>query len=113
MQTEINFNKNGKEKFSFHNTISESKDLPKFERKAYTQEQVILAHFVSTGVKHTALECADTLHIHESSARRSVTNLFKRGFLRKTDQQKVERYGKKNYFYELVNAKGNENKKTS
>jgi len=86
--------------FSFYNTDNSSgKELEQAEAKSYTQEQKALKCFLYG--KKTALEIADALGLHESSARRSVTTLFKKGLLIKTNEQKLERYGKRNYYYSL------------
>lgn len=86
----------------FHNTIKErGTELMTSDKKARTQGDYVLAHFKLVH-RATALQVADALAMHESSARRSVTNLYKRGLLKKTDVQVMGRYGKKNYIFELV-----------
>ncbi len=87
--------------FSYHNTTNSSgKELVEAEQKAYTQEQQVFRCFLLGG-ELTALEVAEHLQMHESSARRSVTNLANKGMLIKTDRQKIGKYGKMNYLYKL------------
>lgn len=89
--------------FSFHNTIAATgKDLVKFEKESFTQEEKVLAYFKRVG-RSTALKASQVLGMHEISARARITTLTKKGFLRKTDEQVMEKYGKKNYIYSLPN----------
>lgn len=86
---------------AFYNTIAAGKeDLRQHVKVAATQEENVLSLFKERP-RMTALEVADKLQLHESSARRCVTNLFHKGLLIKTGEQKIERYGKKNYYFQL------------
>ncbi len=86
--------------FSYHNTTNSSgKELVEAEQKAYSQEAKVLRCFLYG--EFTALEIAEQTGFHESSSRRSVTNLATKGMLIKTDKQKIGKYGKPNYIYKL------------
>lgn len=90
-----------KEQLSFFDTVNAPPaELTKFEQQAFTQEEKVLRHFRKIK-KATALQIADALKLHEVSARRSCTNLYNKGYLIKTNEQILERYGKPNYYYTL------------
>jgi predicted ArsR family transcriptional regulator len=87
---------------SFYNTTGDAgKELRKHETTAITQEDRVLEYY-RRAIRSTALQASDDLGLHESSARRSVHNLTKKGLLKKTDVQVMGRYGKKNYIFEIV-----------
>lgn len=86
----------------FYNTIKEPKAVvAQYEAANATQEENVLEYF-QREKRATALQCAVKLGMHESSCRRSVTNLMKQGKLRKTDVKVMEKYGKPNYLFEIV-----------
>lgn len=89
-----------KEQLSFFNTPNlKEKELEQEEKTAFSQERKVLRCFLYSA--RTALEVAEELNMHESSCRRSVTTLFNKGLLIKTNEQKIGKYGKKNYLYKL------------
>ncbi len=94
----------------FHNTIDlEGQELEKQEAKTAKQDILILDVFCRhSSSKFTAFMVLDLLHMPEgkpkppiTSVRRAMTNLTKRGYLIKTDEQKDGNYGVKNYLYTL------------
>lgn len=89
-----------REQLSFFNTSNESgKELEQSESKAYSQEAKVLRCFLYGNF--TALEIAEKLDLHESSARRCCTNLATKGLLIKTNEQRIGKYGKRNYIFKL------------
>lgn len=90
---------------SYYNTTCESGDqLNLFTKQAQTQESVVFNYYRRVK-RSTALDAARALGLHESSVRRSVTNLFHRGLLIKTDEKVIGIYGKNNHLYEFVELK--------
>lgn len=85
----------------FYNTTNETNPvLSQYKAQAATQEEKVLEYYQ----RHkgaTALQVAEILGMHESSCRRSVTNLTKKGFLVKTNIKIAGKYGKPNYIYEM------------
>lgn len=100
---------------SFHNTVNYSHDeLGKFEKKAGTQEAIILELFMmAPPYKFTASQVytffrATGVNIRESSVKRAISNLCtqKHGsHLRITKDMKLGPYGVREHFYELINKK--------
>lgn len=98
----------------FHNTIdAEGEELRKREHTAKKQDYLILNVFKRhSQSRFTAFMVLDLLQMPDNkpkppitSVRRAMTNLTKEGYLIKTQEQKEERYGVKNYLYTLNNNK--------
>lgn len=91
---------------SFHNTIDiEGKELIAHESRARSQEEKILEFFKKNpGRKFTPIQVLDHFGLPErriTSVRRAISNLTYAGFLLKTTQKKMERFGSKNYMWML------------
>ena len=93
----------------FHNTINESGErLTELKQNAKTQQEKILQYFYQN-----SLYCFTPFEIQEqvlplnpvTSIRRSITNLTNQSHLIKEEEQKVEKYGVKNYYCSF-NANG-------
>jgi len=92
---------------SFHNTIDYTGELLlKAEQNARKQEDKILIFFVSKpGERFTPFEIQKAVlpYAPVTSVRRAMTNLTTKGYLIKTDDQKLEEWGKHNYLWKLAN----------
>lgn len=89
---------------SFHNTCGLNQLTLVFaEEKAQKQDELVLAFFkLNQGRQFTPLQVHDQLpHIMFTSIRRAITNLTKKGFLKKLDTTVPERFGKPNHLYSL------------
>lgn len=91
----------------FYNTPSLSgKELIKAERKAATKNARILQLFIDNPLgKYTPIEVSEILNIHESSCRRACHQLAKEdnAKLIRLAEQKIEKYGLPNHYYQLRN----------
>lgn len=87
----------------FYNTIDlPAKELREVKSVCRTQEEIILRVYKRNPQPLTAYEvylCTEMECLN--SVRRAVTNLYKKGFLIKTDIQKTGLYGKPNYCYRI------------
>lgn len=88
----------------FYNTINEKDKIGLFESKTEKQESLILNHFIATNKPQTPTDVWQRLFnckIPLTSVRRGITNLTKKGKLKKTAQKKEGIYGMDNYLWEL------------
>jgi hypothetical protein len=84
---------------SHHNTTRETLRLPFYEDAAKSLESEIVAWWVR-GARYTPLQVADRFPSHlDISIKRAITNLTKRGILRKTGERVMERRGRPNYLW--------------
>ncbi len=95
----------GDMKPSFHNTERlEGEELREKEVTAGTQDDLVLdvfkRHSQSAFTVYMIWEMLGQSML-KSSVGRAVSNLTERGLLIKTSEQKLERYGHKNYLYKL------------
>jgi len=90
---------------SYFNTTNEEKDLKKYQRKAKSQDEVILEFFKLHPytvyspdyiMDELGLECPIT------SVRRSISNLTKQGKLVKTDRKVLGKYGRLTNTWKLL-----------
>jgi len=90
---------------SYYNTTNLADSaLSEAERQAMTQEEAILAFFAAHPEKQfTPFEVQEHAlpGATITSVRRAITNLTDEGRLEKTDQTRMERYGKVNYLWTL------------
>ena len=89
---------------SYHNTnLEEGETLDASESKAQYQEQIVLAFFWARPTRLFS-PCDVQEHIPQwllTSIRRAITNLTDDGYLNKTDQRKIGRYGKMVHLWAL------------
>lgn len=86
----------------FYNTISEKNpELAQYKAQAATQEERVLA-YLQYHKRSTTSRIARDLDMNLNSARRSVTNLYKKGKLIKTKEKVVEEFSKPNFIYQIV-----------
>ena len=94
-----------KEVPSFYNTINEKDQLSLFKAQGSRQETAILKWFTENPeTERTPFEIWQMLFEEDTpitSIRRAITNLTKKGLLRKTATQKLEQYGKNNYCWKF------------
>ena len=95
---------------SFYNTISETgQTLQESVHQCLKQEDRVLIFFKKhPGAEFTPFEVQNYLGMHDSpttSIRRAMTNLTIANELIKTEHQKTEKYGKKNYLWKLNDRK--------
>lgn len=96
---------------SFYNTIHESGEkLRESIRKAQTQEDKILAFFKSFPEKSFTPFDIQYVGVFDNSVpltsiRRAMTNLEKKNFLEKTQEQREGGFGKANYCWRLSEPK--------
>ena len=82
---------------NYFNTTNETKNLKKYQKKAQSQDDIILEFFIlhkdtvfspDYVLDELGLECPIT------SVRRSISNLTKQGKLIKTDRKVLGKYGR-------------------
>lgn len=87
---------------AFYNTIHlKGEDLKDSKKAAQTQEDAILAYFAKVK-KSTSTAASLALGMNLNSARRAITNLCKAGKLIKTDEMRIESFGKPNHLYQYL-----------
>ena len=92
----------------FFNTIAlEGAELKKAKEQTGLQDRRVLGLFEFYGVKFTPFKIHELYENHYgltpvTSIRRSITSLTDAGKLVKTKEFKMERYGKRNHYWEIV-----------
>lgn len=86
----------------FYNTINVTNpDLAHYKAVGATQQEMVYQYF-QREKRSTTARAARELSMNLNSARRCVTNLFKEGKLRKTEEKVIEFWGKANFIYQLA-----------
>lgn len=86
----------------FYNTVnSEGAELAHYKAVGATQEKRVLA-YLQYHKRSTTSRIARDLGMNLNSARRSVTNLYKKGLLVKTEEKVVEEFSKPNFIYRIA-----------
>lgn len=91
----------------FHNTIGlDSNDLGRATKDCRRQQDRILEFYLQhPGRMFTPFEIYRAVFSRDipiTSVRRAITNLTRQGRLIKTMQQKMEQYGKPNYYWRIA-----------
>ena len=93
---------------SFYNTVDlKDQELKKAEKNCDHQEERILRIYATHGGELTPFDVCNVFNklykpIPITSVRRAITNLTKRGKLRKCDRMKTEIYGQPNHYWKLA-----------
>lgn len=86
----------------FYNTIgTKNPELAQYKAVGATQEERVLA-YLQYHKRSTTSRIARDLGMNLNSARRSVTNLYKKGLLVKTEEKVVEEFSKPNFIYRIA-----------
>jgi hypothetical protein len=94
---------------SYHDTTNEPVQLNiVYEQKARDQDRLILGYFKALNTPLSPSQIFNILMTFDeipkdtplTSIRRAITNLTKRGLLRKTDKKVIGKYGRQEYLWE-------------